>query len=81
MGEKRFTMRPGLTGLAQVLVRNSVSWDERIKLDIEYVDSFNIWLILKFFRTFFLSPKYLYESRYKGFDAETYKQFNKMISN
>lgn len=44
---KRFEMRPGLTGLAQVTVRNSVSWDDRIILDNKYVDTFNLWLDIK----------------------------------
>lgn len=42
--KKRFMMRPGVTGLAQVTVRNSVTWDERIRVDNEYIDNFNIWL-------------------------------------
>ena len=37
--KKRFKIKPGITGLAQVRVRNSVSWDERIKIDIEYVNN------------------------------------------
>lgn len=41
---KRFEMRPGITGLAQVTVRNSVSWDQRILIDIKYVEKFNILL-------------------------------------
>ena len=45
--KKRFTMLPGVTGLTQVTVRNSVSWDERIKVDNEYIDSFNIWFDIK----------------------------------
>lgn len=45
--KKRFLMRPGITGLAQVRVRNSVSWDERIIVDNEYIDKFNIWLDIK----------------------------------
>lgn len=50
--KKRFTMRPGVTGLTQVTVRNSVSWDERIKVDDEYIDSFNVWFDIKLlFRT------------------------------
>lgn len=44
---RRFSMKPGITGLAQLTVRNSVSWAERIPLDIEYVDTFNIWLDMK----------------------------------
>lgn len=36
---QRHQVRPGLTGLAQVNGRNSISWDERFKLDVEYVKS------------------------------------------
>lgn len=43
----RFSMKPGVTGLTQVTVRNSVSWDERIKVDLKYVESFNIWFDIK----------------------------------
>lgn len=41
---KRFDMKPGMTGLTQVTVRNSVSWEERIPIDVKYVEEFNIWL-------------------------------------
>src|SRR5699024_9803618 len=34
--KKRFEMRPGMTGLAQIKVRNSVPWDERIVYDVRY---------------------------------------------
>lgn len=50
---RRFRMKPGMTGLTQVTVRNSVSWDERIVVDVEYVDNFNILLDIKIlFKTF-----------------------------
>jgi lipopolysaccharide/colanic/teichoic acid biosynthesis glycosyltransferase len=35
----RFTVRPGITGLAQVSGRNDSSWDERLQKDIQYVKS------------------------------------------
>ena len=44
---RRFDMKPGMTGLTQVTVRNSVPWDERIPIDVEYVDKFNVWLDIK----------------------------------
>lgn len=44
---KRFEMKPGMTGLTQVTVRNSVSWDGRIPIDVEYIETFNILLDIK----------------------------------
>jgi lipopolysaccharide/colanic/teichoic acid biosynthesis glycosyltransferase len=34
---ERFTVRPGITGLAQISGRNLLSWDERLAVDVEYV--------------------------------------------
>ncbi|PID23867.1 GNAT family N-acetyltransferase [Sporosarcina sp. P7] len=45
--KRRFTVRPGVTGLAQVTVRNSVSWDDRIVVDNKYIDAFNVWFDIK----------------------------------
>ncbi|MDU1414400.1 MAG: sugar transferase [Clostridium sp.] len=45
--KKRFLMKPGITGLAQVEKRNSASWDERIEIDVKYVESFSMLLDLK----------------------------------
>lgn len=36
---KRHNVRPGLTGLAQVSGRNALTWEEKFKLDVEYVDN------------------------------------------
>lgn len=38
----RHDVRPGLTGLAQVSGRNAISWEERFKLDVEYVNSITL---------------------------------------
>ncbi len=46
---RRHTVRPGLTGWAQVNGRNSVSWDERFKLDVEYVDNISLLMDIKIF--------------------------------
>lgn len=43
----RFLVRPGMTGLAQVKIRNAVPWDERMKYDIEYVHNMSLWLDIK----------------------------------
>lgn len=44
---RRHEVRPGLTGLAQVSGRSFLSWEDRFKLDIEYVDSCSILLDIK----------------------------------
>lgn len=45
--KKRHKMRPGITGLAQVNGRNSISWSEKLSLDVEYVENFNLLLDMK----------------------------------
>lgn len=37
--KRRHEVRPGLTGLAQVNGRNAVSWEQRLKTDVEYIDN------------------------------------------
>ena len=50
--KKRFEVRPGITGLAQVKVRNSASWDDRIEIDVEYTEKITIIMDIKiFFKT------------------------------
>ena len=44
---RRHEVRPGLTGLAQVNGRNALSWEERLKFDVDYVDNVSFWLDLK----------------------------------
>lgn len=51
--KKRFQMRPGITGLAQIRTRTSAPWDERIVIDNEYVDKFSVLFDIKIiFKTF-----------------------------
>lgn len=44
---RRHEVKPGITGWAQVNGRNAISWDEKFKLDIEYVDKHNFLLDMK----------------------------------
>jgi lipopolysaccharide/colanic/teichoic acid biosynthesis glycosyltransferase len=45
--ERRFEMRPGITGLTAVSRFDLLSWDERMRLDIEYVDRWSFTLDLR----------------------------------
>ena len=44
---RRHEVRPGITGWAQVNGRNAISWEEKFKLDIWYVDNRSLWLDIK----------------------------------
>ena len=54
---RRHEVRPGLTGYAQVNGRNAITWEDRFKLDVEYVDNvtfLNDWkIIFKTIKTVF----------------------------
>lgn len=43
----RHDLRPGITGWAQVNGRNAIDWDEKLALDIWYVENQSFWLDLK----------------------------------
>lgn len=44
---RRHDVRPGLTGLAQVSGRNALTWEQRLALDVEYVDTRSLALDLR----------------------------------
>lgn len=44
---RRHEVRPGITGWAQINGRNAISWGEKFKLDVWYVDNRSLWLDLK----------------------------------
>lgn len=44
---RRHEVRPGVTGWAQVNGRNALSWEEKFKLDVWYVDHRSVWLDVK----------------------------------
>lgn len=58
--KKRFQMKAGITGLAQIRYRNDLTWDKKVEIDNEYIELFNKYgilidakiIVLTFFRVF-----------------------------
>jgi lipopolysaccharide/colanic/teichoic acid biosynthesis glycosyltransferase len=44
---RRLSMKPGMTGLWQVLRRNEQEFDRWVETDLEYIDSWSLWLDFK----------------------------------
>ena len=45
----RHDVRPGITGWAQVNGRKSITWDQKLARDIEYVNNMSLWMDIKIF--------------------------------
>lgn len=52
---RRHETRPGLTGLSQVRGRNAQTWQRKLALDVEYVDTWSLWLDLAVLARTFLA--------------------------
>lgn len=44
---RRHEVRPGITGWAQTHGRNAISWEEKFRLDVWYVDNVSLWVDFK----------------------------------
>ena len=70
---RRILVKPGLTGLAQITGRGSLTIEDKIELDVQYVEQQSFWLdariiLATVFRLF--RPQNIYEQRYSR-DQET----------
>ena len=53
--KKRFLMKPGITGWAQINGRNSISWEKKFELDLWYIKNHSLFLDLQILlKTIFL---------------------------
>jgi lipopolysaccharide/colanic/teichoic acid biosynthesis glycosyltransferase len=52
--KRRHEVKPGITGWAQINGRNAISWEEKFKFDVWYVDHHSFWLDLKIMGATFL---------------------------
>ena len=73
---RRHNLLPGITGWAQINGRNSLSWDEKFKLDVWYVDNHSFFLDLKIL---FLTIKKIFIR--EGISAEGVATMNKFTGN
>lgn len=71
--KKRFEMKAGLTGLAQVKGRNDISWDEKVQYDNQYVDTFKRYGCL-------IDIKIFFESIFKAFQNDNIYENKKNAS-
>ena len=60
---RRLEVKPGITGWAQIHGRARLPWDERIELDVWYVEHRSPWLDLKILAR---TPRALFAGTYKG---------------
>jgi len=60
---KRLAVKPGITGWAQIHGRARLPWDERIELDVWYVEHRSPWVDLKILAR---TPRALFAGTYKG---------------
>lgn len=72
--KKRHNVRPGLTGWAQINGRNSVTWKEKFKLDIEYIENISFVLDVKIF--FLTIKKVLIKEGISAEGSATVEKFN-----
>ena len=60
--KKRHLVKPGLTGLAQISGRNAITWEQKFKEDIEYINNITLWNDIKIiFKTIFNMAAILYD--------------------
>lgn len=73
---RRHEVLPGITGWAQINGRNSISWEEKFKLDVWYVDNHSFFLDIKIL---FLTIKKIFSR--EGISADGVATMNKFTGN
>lgn len=70
---QRYRVRSGLTGLAQIIGRNSVPWETRMKLDVLYANQVSFWIDLTILLK---SPRVLFsKSRIENLDFSSFDDY------
>lgn len=71
---RRHEVRPGITGWAQCHGRNAITWTEKFKLDVWYVDNISLWTDVKV--VFITAKKVLFREDINSATAATMEYFN-----
>lgn len=71
---RRHEVRPGITGWAQCHGRNAITWTEKFKLDVWYVDNISFWTDVKV--VFITAKKVLFREDINSATAATMEYFN-----
>lgn len=71
---RRHEVRPGITGWAQCHGRNAISWTEKFKLDVWYVDNISLWTDIKV--VFITIKKVLYREDVNSATSVTMEYFD-----
>ena len=71
---RRHEVRPGITGWAQCHGRNAISWTERFKLDVWYVDNISFWTDVKV--VFITAKKVIFREDINSATAATMEYFD-----
>lgn len=71
---RRHEVRPGITGWAQINGRNAISWGEKFKHDVWYIDNWSLWLDLKIL--FLTAKKVVIKEGINQDDKVTMEYFN-----
>ena len=74
--KRRHEVKPGITGLAQVNGRNAISWDEKFKYDVYYVDNISFMLDIKIL----LKTIYVVLNK-KGINSDTSETMEEFMGN
>ena len=75
---RRHDVKPGITGWSQVHGRNAISWDEKFKYDIWYVDNYNLFLDVKI--SLITISKIVKREGIAHFGQATMEEFNPQIT-
>ena len=70
---RRHEVKPGITGWAQVNGRNAITWEEKFKLDVWYVENQSLWLDIKILLSTF--SKVLHREGISAAGEATIKEF------